>query len=215
VRVWPAVVSLSLLVTASARADEPAPAPSWATAQATELSRQAQAHVARGETETAVGRYVEAVKLDPTYGPGYLGLAAVYEARGDYAEAERTYAVGLDHVPGFADALVARGRLRARLHRVADAVADLEAAATLAPETLAVLRELTVAYVAAGALPAALSASRRVAALAEAQQDAAAAAEARVRVKALALLVGDADPVTAGRTGRGPVRRALAGGKRR
>lgn len=211
-----ALLAAALLVAPSARADDPPPAQSWATTQATELSRQARDHAARGEAGVAITRYVEAIKLDPTFAPAYLGLAAQYEARGDYREAERTYAVGLDHVPGFADALVARGRLRARMARQEEAVADLEAAVAIDPAALPVLRELAAAYVTTRALPAALAVTRRIAAVAEAQGDAAAAAEARVRAKALALLVGEADPVTAGRAGRGPVRKALAAvGKRR
>ncbi|MFT3772196.1 MAG: tetratricopeptide repeat protein [Minicystis sp.] len=219
-------ISAALCTASAARADDPAPpapgapppaaAVSWATAQAAELSRQARDHASRGEAETAVTRYVEALRLDPTYAAAYLGLASLYEARGDVKEAERTYAVGLDHVPGFADALAARGRLRARLHRPEEAIADLEAAAALTPEALPLLRDLTAVYVTARALPAALAVSRRMAAVAEAQQDAAALTEAKVRVKALSLLVAEADPVTAGRSGRGAVRSALAlAGKRR
>src|SRR5262249_55095206 len=117
--------------------------------------------------------------------------------------------------PGFADALVARGRLRARTNRPEEAVADLEAAVAIEPAALPVLRELAAAYVTTRALPAALAVTRRVAALAEAPGDATAAAEAKVRAKALALLVGEVDPVTAGRVGRGPVRAALALGARR
>lgn len=189
--------------------------PSWATAQATELSRQARDHLAKGEPEVAVSRFLEAVKLDPTYGPAYLGLAAQYEARGDYREAERTYAVGLDHVPGFGEALVARARLRAKLKRPEEAAADLEAAVSLDPEARSALKELAAAYVSARALPAALAVTRRLAAVAEAQKDAAAAGDARLKARVLAMLVGDADPVTAGKRGRGAVRSAIAGVTRR
>ncbi|APR77712.1 Transglutaminase-like enzyme, putative cysteine protease [Minicystis rosea] len=204
-------ISAAFLVSRPARADvPPPPSTSWATTQAAELARQARDHTARGEAETAVARYVEAIRLDPTYATAYLGLAALYEARGDTREAERTYAVGLDHVPGFADALTARGRLRAKLRRTDEAIADLEAAASIAPDALPVLRDLCAAYVTVRALPAALAVSRRMAALAEAQADTATAAEAKVRVKALTLLVAEVDPVTAGRSGRGPVRNALA-----
>jgi hypothetical protein len=45
--------------------------------------------------------------------------------------------------------------------------------------------------------------------VAEAQGDARSAGEARVEVRALAGLVGELDPVTAGASGRGAVRRAL------
>jgi tetratricopeptide (TPR) repeat protein len=194
-----------------ALADEP----SWATAQATELSRQAHDHLAKGEPEVALSRYLEAVKLDPTYGPAYLGLAAQYEARGDYKEAERTYAVGLEHVPGFGEALLARGRLRARLKRPEEAVADLEAAVSLDPDALPALKELAATYIAARALPAALAATRRLAAVALAQKDAAAANEAHLKARALAMLVGEADPVMAGKAGRGAVRSAIAAAAKR
>jgi tetratricopeptide (TPR) repeat protein len=162
-----------------------------------------------------VARYLEAVKLDPTYGPAYLGLAAQYEARGDDREAERTNAVGREHVPGFGEALLARARLRAKLKRPEDAIADLEAAVNLDPDALPVLEELSAAYVAARALPAALAVTRRLALVADAQKDAASAGKARIRARALAMLVGDADPVTAGKNGRGAVRSAIAGTARR
>jgi tetratricopeptide (TPR) repeat protein len=213
-----AALSLASLAPVAARAQEPPAEPiaaSWATTQATELSRQAREHAAHGEPEVAVARYVDAIKLDPTYGAAYLGLASVYEARGDVSEAERTYAIGIDHVPGFAEALMARARLRTNRHRPAEAAADLEAAVSLRPETIELLRQLAGAYLAAGALPAALAVTRRLAALAEAQQDGRAASEARVGARALALLVGDADPVSAGQHGRGPVRHALWLGARR
>jgi tetratricopeptide (TPR) repeat protein len=209
------LAALAILLAAhAARADEP-PAQSWATAQAVELSRQAREHAARGDAGTAVTRYVEAIRLDPTFGPAYLGLAAQYEARGDVSEAERTYAVGLDHVPGFTAALVARARLRARVRRLDDAVADLEAALSFDGDAIPILRDLAAAYVSIRALPAALAVTRRLAAVAEAQHDAAAMAEARVRARALSLLVGEVDPVMAGRRGRGAVRNALWWGVRR
>jgi tetratricopeptide (TPR) repeat protein len=205
------VLAAVLLAAGPLHADEPPdPAPaSWATSQAAELTRQGRAHAAHGEASLAIERYLAAVGFDATYGPAYLALASAYEAAGDVKEAERTYAVGIDHVPGFADALLGRGRLRAALHRMSEALADFEEAASLRPDAIGVLRELYGAYVAAGALPAALAVTRRIAVLADDQRDARAAAEARVGSKALALLVGDADPVTAGKTGRGEARRAL------
>lgn len=202
-----AALATALCLAGGARGDE---APSWATAQAAALSREARDHAARGEAEAAIARYVEALRLDTTYAPAYLGLAAQYEARGDFTEAERTYAVGLDHVPGFTAALVSRGRLRARLGRAAEAIGDLEAAASIDAAALPVLRELAAAYVAVRALPAALAVTRRMAAEADRAGDATAATEARVQARALSLLVGDADPVAAGRAGRGAVRSALA-----
>ena len=94
-------------------------------------------------------------------------------------------------------------------------MADLEAATSLEPSDLATLRELGSAYVSAGALPAALAVTRRVAAIAEAGGEAQIAGEARVSGRAIALLLGAVDPVAAGSVGRGPVRSALAAAARR
>jgi tetratricopeptide (TPR) repeat protein len=196
---------------APARADEAAEVPpvSWATTQAIERTRLGREAAARGEQETALRDFLDAVSFDATYGPAYLALGAAYAARGDVREAERALSTGIDHVAGFAEGFLARGKLRAHLHRGAEAIADFEAAASLQPEGLAILRELGAAYIAAGCLPAALAVARRRLSVAEAQGDPRVAAEARTEVRALAGLVGEIDPVTAGASGRGPVRRAL------
>jgi tetratricopeptide (TPR) repeat protein len=204
-----ASISIATLLGADlGRAQDP-PAVSWATQQAIERTKSGRAYAARGELGEAIGALMEAVRFDATYAPAYLELGRVYEARGDVGEAERAYAVGIDHVAGFADALAARGKLRARLHRHADAIADFEALTSLEPDVIAAHRALGDAYKAAGALPAALAVARRIAALAEEQGDARAAADARLEARALAALVGEIDPVAAGSSGRGPVRRAL------
>lgn len=59
-------------------------------------------------------------------------------------------------------------------------------------------------------MPAALAVTRRVAALAEEKHDSAAVTEATTLARALAIVVGDLDPVAAGRSNRGAVRGALA-----
>jgi tetratricopeptide (TPR) repeat protein len=211
VQLAPALLTLvAVLGTSAARADPPeAPATSWATTQAAERTRAGHAHAASGEHDAALRSYLDALGFDVTYAPAYLALGELYEARGDVGEADRALSMGIEHVAGFYEALVGRARLRARLHRSADAIADLEAAAALRPEGPGVLRELASAYVAAGALPAALAVTRRRVVAAEALGDDRAAREARVEVKALAGLVGEVDPVMAGKTSRGVVRRAL------
>ncbi len=194
------------------------PATSWATTQAIQRTRLGRDHAARGDGEAALRALLDAVGFDATYGPAYLALGALYEARGDPKEAERAFSMGIEHVPGFEEALVARGRLRAHLHRTADAITDLEAAAAMAPDApdaLGVLRELGDAYIAARALPAALAVARRRLTVAAALGDARASAEARAEARALAGLVGEIDPVTAGGSGRGAVRRALWAAARR
>jgi tetratricopeptide (TPR) repeat protein len=200
-------------VVAMSRAAQAEPE-SWATTQAAEMTRQGDDHARRGEPETAALRYLDALRFDATYGAAYLALGSVYEATGDPKEAERAYAMGIDHIAGFAEAFRARGRLRRRLERREDALGDFEAAASFRGDDPALLRELADAYVALGRLPAALATMRRIASLADEQHDARSGTEARVRSRALALLVAEADPVGAGAL-RGVVRRAIAAAARR
>jgi tetratricopeptide (TPR) repeat protein len=207
----PAAVALVVLLgwPPVALADDP-PVVSWATAQAGERTRLGHDHAARGEQDAALRSFLDAISFDATYGPAYLALGEIYESRGDFREAERTFSTGIDHVTAFVEALVARGKLRARLQRGADAIADFETASALRPESAGILRDLSTAYISAHALPAALAVARRRLALADAEGDAHAATEARVEIRALTSLVGEVDPVTAGATGRGVVRRAIA-----
>jgi tetratricopeptide (TPR) repeat protein len=207
-------VIAALVATGPARADD---AVSWATSQAAELTRQGREHAAQGDTDTAVRRYLDAIKFDPTFAAAYLSLGGLQEAAGDPREAERTYSTGLDHVNGFGEGHRARARLRIRQKRVMEAVGDLEAAVGYAPADVGALRELASAYVAVGALPAALAVTRRVVWVAEEAGDAKVVGEAKVSARALALLVGGVDPVMAGGigSGRGAVRSALSAVARR
>jgi tetratricopeptide (TPR) repeat protein len=200
------IAGVLLFAAGSARAE----GPGWATAQAAELSRQGAAHAAGGRAEEATQRFLEAIRFDATYGPAYLGLGALHERAGDPREAERIYTMGIDHVTGFAAGHRARAALRLRHRRLREAIEDLEAAAALSPDDAAPLQELAGAYVAAGALPAALGVTRRLEALAAARGDSALRGEAHTRARALSLLIDAADPVRAGLYDRGPVRRAIA-----
>jgi tetratricopeptide (TPR) repeat protein len=217
-----APVSLTLAaLLAAGRADAdvaPAqlePGTSWATAQAVQRTRAGRDHAAHGDQDAALRSFMDAIGFDATYGPAYLALGEMYEARGDFVEAERAFSMGIDHVVGFFEALCGRARLRARLHRSSDAIADLEAALSLKPEEQGVLRELAGAYIAARAFPAALAVARRRRLAAEAVGDKRGAGEARAEVAALEGLVGEADPVAAGRSARGAVRRALWAAERK
>ena len=205
---------IAALVARPSRADD---AVSWATSQAAELTRQGREHAAQGDTDTAVRRYLDAIKFDPTYATAYLSLGALQEAAGDPREAERTYSTSLDHVNGFGEGHRARARLRIRQKRLAEAVGDLEAAVGYAPGDVGALRELASAYVGIGALPAALAVTRRVVWLAEEAGEGKVVGEAKVSARALSLMVGGVDPVVAGGSGsgRGAVRSALAAVARR
>ena len=205
-------VMIAALLPCPARADD---AVSWATSQAAELTRQGREHAGRGDTDTAIRRYLDALSFDPTYGAAYLSLGALQEQAGDPREAEKTYSTGLDHVTGFAEAHRARARLRIRQKRVTQAIGDLEAAAGYQPGDVTTLRELASAYVSTGALPAALAVTRRVVWLAAEAGDGKVVGEAKVSARSLSLLVEGVDPVTAGGSGRGAVRSALAAVARR
>jgi tetratricopeptide (TPR) repeat protein len=205
---WIGAFAAALISLGAARGEaEPI---NWATTQAAELTRQGRAHVGQGDVMTARRRYLDAIGFDPTYGPAYLALGELHESVGDPKEAERAYSMGIDHVVDFTEARLSRAHLYLRQQRRDDAIVDLEAAARQRPDDVAILRELSSAYVASSLLPAALSVTRRIVALLDANRDARAAAEARVATRALAALVADADPVTAGISQRGEVRRALA-----
>jgi tetratricopeptide (TPR) repeat protein len=187
-----------------------APSVGWATARAAELVERGKGLAAHGDVTSATQCYLDAIRFDATSPAAYLALAGVYESTGDVREAERIYALGLDHVTSFADGFVARGHLRARLGLMREALADHEAAAALAPDSIGVLRELAAAYVAVTAWPAALAVTRRIVVLAELAHDERSFQSARAQARALARLLADADPVTAGRRQRGAVRRALS-----
>ncbi|MEJ7731025.1 MAG: tetratricopeptide repeat protein [Polyangiaceae bacterium] len=207
---WVVCVAAALVVGArpgAARAQ--APDVAWPTAQAAELTRQGRAHEARGDREPAPRRYLAASALEGSYGAAYLALGELHERGGDPREGERVYAVGIDHISGFADGYLARARLRMRQRRFEEAAGDLGAASSIRPDDLTVLEALVSARLAMSALPAALAVARRLEAAAHAAGNEALAAETRVRARALARLVREADP-TAGAVGRGALRAALA-----
>lgn len=199
------VLLVIVLGAATARAEE-----NWATRRARELTEQGARQQAEGNTEVAAARFREAVEIDPTFGPGYLAWGALLEGGRDFAAAERVYSLGLEHVAGFADGYAARGGLRARERRFAEATADLRAAAELRPTDLRLLEQLADALIRDRALPAALAVARRIVRVATAAGDTASAERARLQTRALAKLLGDLDPVVAGADDRGDVRRALA-----
>lgn len=151
----------------------------------------------RANVDVAVKRFLEAIEIDVTYGPAYLGLGAARERAGDAVEAERAYSMGIEHVNGFAEGRLARAHLRSGQHRLDEALVDLNAAADLRPEDLDILAKLRAAFITSQALPAALGVARRMIAVATAHADDKALGEARVGARALAALVKELDPVSA------------------
>jgi tetratricopeptide (TPR) repeat protein len=179
-----------------------------------ELTRQGREHAAQGDDALAIRRFDEAVRLDPSYAPAYLELAAARERAGDFTEAERTYDVAIEHVPNFIAAVRARAALLHRIGEAARELADLERLAHIAegPDTL---RALGHGYIEQKAWPAALAVFRRLRSFAEERGDEALARDAALQVRALMVLSAELDPVAAGRSHHDWVRRAIASAARR
>jgi tetratricopeptide (TPR) repeat protein len=175
----------------------------------TELIREAQELEAAHQEDRAILRYTEALELDPTCAPAYLGLADLRARRGDTREAERVYSVALDHVPQLYAALVGRARVRRVLGDAREGDLDLERYLNH-EEDLAEIKELAAWYGDEGRTAAQLATWRRlyVSAL-RSGADPTVAREARATVRALEFLVGPADPV-AYPPGEDPVRRGIA-----
>jgi tetratricopeptide (TPR) repeat protein len=196
--VWIALVS-------PVRAD----GPSWTNGSAAELVRQGQERVKNGDEAVAARRFVEALQLDPSYGPAYLELAAARERAGDLTEAERTYDVAIRNVPDFAAGFRARAAL---LHRLGDfdrEMSDLETAVRLTDKP-DLMRDLAQRYVEDGAWPAALATWRKILVANEKRADDRLAREATLQIRALVVLCGELDPVVGGASSRDWVRRSEA-----
>jgi len=165
-----------------------------------ELVASARAHEAAGDRDVALRQYNDAVTLDPTCEPAWLGLGALRERAGDAAEAERVYDAALLHVPTLSAAVAGRARSRYRLGRAEEAEEDMRGYAErlVAHDpraALAAFVELASWYTAQGRPPAELACWRRIADVARGV-DPALEARARTTSTALALVVASADPVT-------------------
>jgi tetratricopeptide (TPR) repeat protein len=184
-------------------------ADSAAASPVTELVREAQDLEAAHQEDRAVSRYTEAIELDPTCAPAYLGLADLRARRGDTREAERVYSMALDRVPSLHAALLGRARVRRRLGALREGYQDLELYLSR-EEDLAEMKELAAWYGEDGRTASQLAAWRRLYVTAERlRADDALLREARATVRALQILLGPADPVTS-LLDKDPVRQGLA-----
>jgi tetratricopeptide (TPR) repeat protein len=182
---------------------------SVAASSTSDLVQQARDLEAAHEEDLAIRRYTEALELDPTCIPAYLGLADLRARRGDSREAERVYSVALEHVPQLYIALVRRARVRRVLGETREGDRDLERYLNH-EEDLSEIKELAAWYGDEGRAPAQLAAWRRLYASAlRLGADRTLVREARATVKALELLVGSADPVGSP-AAQDAVRRGLA-----
>ena len=168
---------------------------SWATRRAQSFVDRAQNHARRGDVALALQAYSEAIRVDGSHGPAYLGLAWLREGLGDFAEAERLYALASRLTEVAPEAYARRARMRKRLGHAVEALRDLETAVRLDPGSDDRTKELATWYAQREAWPAALVLWRRVLADAEEDGNAREIADARVQVQALSLLAGESDPV--------------------
>lgn len=197
---------LALTLSALPAAAEEA-APNWTRRLAVDRTDRAAALAARGDTAQALTAYTEALRLDETYGPAWLGFGELRELFGDSKQAELAYTRALDFPETRARGFEARSRLYERSGRANEALDDLAAAAELDP-TPARLRELGRRFAARRAWPAALAVARRL--LTELDPSSSEARAVRIEVQALSRLAAETDPVQLGGDRRGWVRRALA-----
>lgn len=165
-------------------------------------------YAARGDVGAALRAYTEAIALEPTRAEAWLALAALREASGDLTEAERLYGLLAQQRAHAAEALGRRALLRWRLGRRQPALEDLREAMGRAPTDPRWLEQLAGWYTQERQWPAALACWRRLWVIAPASER----GHAALQVRALAWLVGEADPVLAPPAGqsRPELRRALA-----
>jgi tetratricopeptide (TPR) repeat protein len=88
----------------------------------------------RGQIEPAIAAMREAIHLDPSFLPAYINLADIYRARGDEQSSERALREALAANPDAAEARHALGLALVRQRRTNEGVAELAAAARLAPD---------------------------------------------------------------------------------
>jgi tetratricopeptide (TPR) repeat protein len=193
---------------AAAETAAPFAARGWSRVAAESAFERAEQLVTRGETFSAAAAYTQAIRIDPSFGPAYLGLAEIRRVLGDARETEwlLTQAVRLADVR--AEAHARRARFYKATGKAELGLMDLEAAAESEPSPER-LRELGVAYVERRVWPAALAAYRRLRSALPGTASAALRAEVSETVQALGLLAAEADAVQRDDGDRDWVRRSL------
>lgn len=168
-----------------------------------DLVRAGRSMEASGDPDRALRAYNDAIGLDPTCRDAYLRLGAIREARRDYREAERVYSTAIDHVPAAREPVLRRAAVRLLLGLEAEGLAELRALGEAEPEdepalrvAVDALRRLDDWFAAHDQIAARLGIWRRLLVLADRSADGPLLAQARTMSRALALVVGPADPVT-------------------
>lgn len=161
-----------------------------------ELLREARAHEAAHDEDRALRCYTDAIALDGACAECYLGLASLRMRLGDPREAERVYSLGLERVPSMHVALVGRARARRANGKSLEAARDIEDYAGKEGDPRA-LRELARWHGEDRALAMQLAVWRKILVSAAAREDEPLAREARTMIRALQIVLGPVDPVSA------------------
>lgn len=119
----------------------------------------------RKDYGTAIVDYREAIEADSAFASAYNGLALVYAATNNSAEAESVLVAGLRHSPDHAILQSNLGSLYLRMQRVNEAVGPLERAVYWQPHVAAVRLNLAIAYLKQQKLNAAQEQLRQVLAI--------------------------------------------------
>jgi hypothetical protein len=166
-------------------------APAAHASAALELVAMARSHEAQHDDDIAARRYTEALALDASCEPAYIGLGALREKHGDVREAERVYTLALMHLPRSNDARMGRARVRWSMGFADLAARDVEEVGADDPRAL---RQLALWYMTAAKMPAALAVWRAVAEHPKTTDDVDLKREAKAQIRALSLVVVT-DPV--------------------
>ena len=180
----------------------------WSRLAAQTYLERAERAEQRGDTLSALRAYTEALRIDPSLGRAYFGLAELRRLLGDMNEAERLLSRATVLSDVRAEALTRRAQLYRQEQRDDLALADLASAAESDP-TLARLRTLASVYIERRAWVAALSVWRRIAAHPELARSEPEAREVTETLSALSLLAGEADAVQHAMDEHNAVRRTL------
>jgi len=89
----------------------------------------------KGDYDTALARFTEAIRLDPKYVPAYVNRGDIYKNKGDYDKAIADYDESIQLDPGHVPAYINRGLAYATMHRDDKAMADYNQAIQLDPNS--------------------------------------------------------------------------------